>query len=217
MTIRTRHHHAKGMLPEPGRHHSGYRRYDAPAVVELTRIRTLADAGVQLSRVRELLVAGEDEFAAAVKDIDRRLRADIRERQRHRERIAQLAAGDSLGLPPEAVAYLDRMRELGFQERLIEIERDSWIPIAGQIPEKASTLMTVKRVPNPTISPRSLTDSADRSTRPSVLPTTAVLRSIERSSRQSTAAPSMLGKPAKPLTNLTASPRAETSLARVKR
>ena len=41
----------------------------------------LADAGVPLSRVRELLAAGEHEFAAAVEDIDRRLRAEIRERQ----------------------------------------------------------------------------------------------------------------------------------------
>jgi hypothetical protein len=28
--------------------------------------------------------------------------------------IGRLAAGDSLALPPEAVAYLRRMRELGF-------------------------------------------------------------------------------------------------------
>ena len=52
------------------------------------------------------------------------------------ERIAQLAAGDSLALPPEAVAYLDRMRELGFRERLIEVERDSWILIAAKMPDE---------------------------------------------------------------------------------
>ena len=84
------------------------------------------------------------EFAAAVEDIDRRLRAEIRERQRHRERIAQLAAGDSLALPPEAVAYLDRMRELGFRERLIEVERDSWILIAAQMPDAVPALMAIK-------------------------------------------------------------------------
>ncbi len=101
VTIRAvRHYHAKGLLPEPERDHSGYRRYDARAVVELIRIRTLAEAGVPLSRVRELLAAGPEEFAAAVDDVDRRLRAEIRERQRHRQRIAQLGAGDSLALPP---------------------------------------------------------------------------------------------------------------------
>jgi DNA-binding transcriptional MerR regulator len=140
-----RHYHAKGLLPEPERDHSGYRRYDAAAVVELVKIRTLADAGVPLSRVRELLTAGDSQFAGAVEDIDRRLRAEIRERQRHRERIAKLAAGDSLALPPEVTTYLDRMRELGFRQRLIEVERDSWILIAAQMPEAVPDLMAIKR------------------------------------------------------------------------
>jgi DNA-binding transcriptional MerR regulator len=145
VTVRAvRHYHAKGLLPEPERDHSGYRRYDAAAVVELIRIRTLADAGVPLSRVRELLAAGDDEFQAAVHDVDRRLRAEIRERQRHRQQIAQLTAGDSLALPPEAVAYLDRMRQLGFRERLIEIERDSWILITAQMPDKVPAFMAIK-------------------------------------------------------------------------
>jgi DNA-binding transcriptional MerR regulator len=146
VTIRAvRHYHAKGLLPEPARNSSGYRCYDAGAVVELIRIRTLAEAGVPLSRVRELLAAGEEEFAAAVADVDRRLRAEIRERQRHRERIAQLAAGESLALPAEVVAYLDRMRELGFRERLIEIERDSWILMAASMPQEVPALMVIKR------------------------------------------------------------------------
>ncbi|MCZ2820704.1 MerR family transcriptional regulator [Modestobacter sp. VKM Ac-2977] len=146
VTVRAvRHYHVTGLLPEPERDSSGYRRYDAAAVVELIRIRTLAEAGVPLSRVRELLVAGEEEFAAAVEAVDRRLRAEIRQRQRHRARIAQLAAGDSLVLPPEAVAYLDRMHEFGFPERLIEIERDSWILIAARMPAEVPTLMAIKR------------------------------------------------------------------------
>jgi DNA-binding transcriptional MerR regulator len=147
VTVRAvRHYHAKGLLPEPERDHSGYRRYDAAAVVQLVRIRILADAGVPLSRVQELLTAGDEEFAAAVDDIDRRLREEIRERRLHRERIAKLAAGDSLALPPEAVAYVERMRELGFPERLIEVERDSWILIAAQMPEAVTSLMQIKQV-----------------------------------------------------------------------
>ena len=145
VTVRAvRHYHAKGLLPEPERDHSGYRRYNAAAVVELIRIRTLAHAGVPLSRVRELLTAGDEEFAVALDEIDRRLRAEIRERQRHRVQIGQLAAGDSLVLPPEAVAYLDRMREFGFPQRVIEIERDSWILIAAQIPDQVPAFMAIK-------------------------------------------------------------------------
>lgn len=146
VTVRTvRHYHAKGLLPEPQRDHSGYRRYDATAVADLIKVRTLAEAGVPLSRVQELLVASETEFAAAVEGIDRRLRAEIRDRRRHRVHIAQLAAGDSLVLPPEAVDYLDRLRALGFTERFIGGERDAWILVAAQLPERMPLYMAMKQ------------------------------------------------------------------------
>jgi DNA-binding transcriptional MerR regulator len=140
-----RHYHAKGLLPEPERDHSGYRRYDAHDVVELIKIRILADAGVPLARVAELLAADGEEFSAGVADIDRRLRAEIREHQRHRERIAKLVAGESLALPPEAVAYLDRLRELGIPELMIGGERDAWILVAAQLPDHMSFYMTMKQ------------------------------------------------------------------------
>ena len=114
-------------------------------MVELIRIKTLAEAGVPLSRVQELLAADEEEFAAAIEEIDRRLRAEIQERQRQRERVAGLAAGDNLALPPEAVAYLDRLRELEVPERAIDMERDAWILVAAQIPAQMPALMALKR------------------------------------------------------------------------
>lgn len=145
VTVRAvRHYHAKGLLPEPERDHSGYRRYDATAVVDLIRIRILADAGVPLSRVKELLAAGDEDFKKAVDEIDKRLRLEIRERQRHRERIARLVHGDGLALPPEAVAYLERMRELGIPERMIEGERDAWIIVAARQPQSMATFIRSK-------------------------------------------------------------------------
>ncbi|MFI7387260.1 MerR family transcriptional regulator [Streptomyces sp. NPDC049813] len=146
VTVRAvRHYHDKGLLPEPERDHSGYRRYGADTVIELVRIRTLARAGVPLARVRELLRADEEEFAAAVAEIDARLRAEIRARQRHRERIARLAAGDSLALPPEVVEYLDRLRALGVDERIVEVERDGWIPLVARSPRRVPEWMARKR------------------------------------------------------------------------
>ncbi|SEF37511.1 DNA-binding transcriptional regulator, MerR family [Amycolatopsis pretoriensis] len=146
VTVRAvRHYHAKGLLPEPERDHSGYRRYDAGAVVELIRIRTLAEAGVPLSRVRELLQAGDEEFGAAVTDIDKRLRAEIRQRQRHRERIRRLASGDSLALPAEVVQILDRLRTLGVDERIVRVERDGWILLAAHSPERIPEWAARKR------------------------------------------------------------------------
>ena len=145
VTVRAvRHYHARGLLAEPERDHSGYRSYDAAAVVELIKIRTLAEAGVPLARVRELLVADEAEFAAAVEQIDRRLRAEIRDRQRHRQRIAQLAAGDSPVLPPAVVDYLDQLRARGATEEMIAPERDAWILMAARWPERIPAMMAAK-------------------------------------------------------------------------
>ena len=145
VTVRAvRHYHQIGLLPEPERDASGYRSYGATAVVQLIKIRTLADAGVPLSQVGALLDADEATFAEAVTRIDTRLRGDIKRLQTNRKQIAQLAAGDSLLLPPEVVAYLDRLRELGVSERMVQGERDGWILIAARWPDRIPEWMPDK-------------------------------------------------------------------------
>ena len=145
VTVRAvRHYHQVGLLPEPERDASGYRSYGALAVVQLTKIRTLADAGVPLAKVGELLEADEETFAGAVQGIDKRLRGEIKRLQTNRKQIAQLAAGDSLVLPPEVVAYLDRLRELGVSDRMVESERDGWILIAARWPDRIAEWMPEK-------------------------------------------------------------------------
>lgn len=146
VTVRAvRHYHKVGLLPEPERDHSGYRSYDAAAVVRLIRIRTLAGAGVPLARVQELLDAGPEEFTRGVQEIDKDLRAEIRRLQQARARIASLAAGESLALPESVVGYLDRLRGLGVEERYIALERDAWIMIAAQVPDLIDDMITSKR------------------------------------------------------------------------
>jgi DNA-binding transcriptional MerR regulator len=146
VTVRAvRHYHQMGLLPEPERDASGYRKYGALAVVELIKIRTLAEAGVPLSQVGELLKADEASFADAVKAIDRRLRGEIKRLQTNRKQIARLAAGDSLVLPPEVVAYLDRLRELGVSEGMVEGERAGWILIAARWPDRIPEWMADKQ------------------------------------------------------------------------
>ena len=126
VTVRAvRHYHRRGLLAEPARDRSGYRRYGADAVIALIRIRTLADAGVPLARIDELMRADAVEFARAVTQIDTALEARIAQLSRHRERIAQLADGDRLFLPDDAVAVLDDLRALGVSERSVRIERDA--------------------------------------------------------------------------------------------
>ncbi|MFS0701468.1 MerR family transcriptional regulator [Cellulomonas sp. 179-A 4D5 NHS] len=147
VTVRAvRHYHHIGLLPEPERDRSGYRTYDAAAVVRLIRIHTLADSGVPLARVRELLDAEPDEFAAGVRAIDRELQAEVRRLQATRRRLARLAAGDHLALPQCVVDYLDRVRALGVDEAYIEMERDSWIMVAAQVPDQIDAIMAQKHV-----------------------------------------------------------------------
>ena len=136
-TVRAvRHYHQVGLLAEPERNRSGYRTYDAAAVVQLIRIRTLAEAGVPLAKVQKLLDAGDEEFRRGVEEIDKELRAEIRRLQEHRKRIARLAAGESLALPQSVVGYLLRLRGLGVDERYIELERDAWIMVAARVPDQ---------------------------------------------------------------------------------
>lgn len=145
VTVRAvRHYHQIGLLAEPERNHSGYRTYDAAAVVRLIRIHTLADAGVPLARVQELLDAGPDEFADGIQEIDKVLRADIRRLQANRQRIAKLAAGDHLALPKSVIGYLDRLRGLGVEERYVVLERDAWIIIAAQAPHLIDAIIAKK-------------------------------------------------------------------------
>src|SRR5687767_12774072 len=121
VTVRAvRHYHQIGLLPEPERDAAGYRRYGATAVVSLIKIRTLANGGVPLSQIGQMLEADAPTFAAAVQRIDSRLREEIERLETSRKQIAQLTAGDGLALPPEVTSYLDRLRDLGVAERIVE-------------------------------------------------------------------------------------------------
>jgi len=145
VTVRAvRHYHQIGLLPEPERDASGYRRYGARAVVSLIKIRTLARAGVPLSAIGEMLEADAPAFADAVQRIDGALRDEIERLELSRKQIGQLAAGDSLALPPEVTAYLDRLREIGVPERMIEGERDGWILVTARWPAHISEIMPSK-------------------------------------------------------------------------
>ncbi|NAZ76529.1 MerR family DNA-binding transcriptional regulator [Kineococcus sp. T13] len=139
-----RHYHRIGLLPEPDRDRSGYRSYDAAAVVRLIRIHVLASAGVPLAQVEDLLDAGAEEFAEGVREIDARLRAEVRRLQGTRRRLARLAAGEQLALPASVVGYLDRLRGLGVQERYIEKERDAWIVLAARMPDRIDAIIADK-------------------------------------------------------------------------
>jgi DNA-binding transcriptional MerR regulator len=145
VTVRAvRHYHHIGLLPEPERDASGYRRYGAMAVVSLIKIRTLANAGVPLSQIAELLQADAAAFAESVRRIDDQLRDEVERLEASRKQIAQLAAGDSLLVPAEVACYLDRLRQIGASERIVAGERDGWILVAARWPDQIREWMPSK-------------------------------------------------------------------------
>lgn len=140
-----RHYHRRGLLEEPPRDSSGYRRYSAQHAIDLVKIKTLADAGVPLSRIKELLAANPDRFAAAIAEIDSNLRERARELRRTRERIARLSAGDRLFVSAEVGDFLDRLVELGVSQRSVQMERDLWILMQSVSPKQAAIWLADKR------------------------------------------------------------------------
>src|SRR5262249_38394658 len=107
-------------------------------------IRTLASAGVPLSQIGQMLDADSSAFAETIQKIDGHLRDEIERLETSRKQIAQLAAGDSLALPPEVVCYLDRLREIGASERVVEAERDAWILVTARWPGFIREIMASK-------------------------------------------------------------------------
>ncbi len=78
--------HEYGLLPEPERDESGYRRYDANALVVLGRITRLRAAGLSLQAIQPLLTAddGGASLRAALQDLDESLVDEIEQLQRRR-------------------------------------------------------------------------------------------------------------------------------------
>lgn len=140
-----RHYHERGLLPEPDRDSSGYRRYTAQDAIDLIKIRTLADAGVPLARVKDLLAGDPDALTASITEIDRTLRNRITQLRRTRDQLAQLRGGDRLFVSPEVADYLDALRELGVSDRHIHLERDGWILMQTASPEDAAEWIAEKR------------------------------------------------------------------------
>ncbi|KJK44339.1 MerR family transcriptional regulator [Lentzea aerocolonigenes] len=138
-----RHYHKVGLLEEPARDHSGYRRYSAQDAIDLVKIRTLAEAGVPLARVEELLKAGEEEFATSITEIDEALRRRQEEIERARERVVRLRQGE-LFLTAEAAAMVEKLRKIGVSERGITMEREVWVLMQAVAPEEAAVWLADK-------------------------------------------------------------------------
>lgn len=140
-----RHYHRRGLLAEPSRDASGYRRYTAEHAIQLIKVRTLAEAGVPLARIKELLASNADQFSTAMSEIDRTLQARIDRLQQLRERIAQLDTGERLFVSADVADFLDQLRELGISHRGLRVERDMWILMQAASPVNVQSWIVEKR------------------------------------------------------------------------
>ncbi|MFJ9624583.1 MerR family transcriptional regulator [Streptomyces sp. NPDC101181] len=101
-TLKTvRHYHKLGLLAEPERSPSGYKRYNVRHLVRLMGIRRLSDLGVPLSDI-PTVAAADERSKEVLRALDAELAANIERQQRmRRELAAVLEDGASLDLPAE--------------------------------------------------------------------------------------------------------------------
>lgn len=136
VTVKTvRHYHRLGLVDEPERDGSGYRRYGSPDMLRLVQVRTLAGAGVPLAEIGGLLDADPERFASALDDVERRLTDRIEELVARRAVLHRLAAGDRLLLPERACVALDRFAELGFSAGYVALQQEALILARALVPE----------------------------------------------------------------------------------
>lgn len=101
-TRAVRHYHSIGLLPEPERDSSGYRRYGGRDVVALVRIVRLRAIGMPLPQIAERMhKAGADDVSlpAALRALADELDAEISGLARARDRLRELAESTTFEQP----------------------------------------------------------------------------------------------------------------------
>lgn len=142
VTVRTvRHYHHSGLLDEPDRDESGYRRYGAAHLIRLLRVRALAEIGLPLARIAHLLDAPRAELAACLEELDAELALQAERIARHRALIADLRDTDPR-LPPQLHAISARLSGAGLPESAIAAERDALL-LAEAMREKGEDTWTI--------------------------------------------------------------------------
>ena len=142
VTIKTvRHYHKLGLVAEPERDSSGYRRYGSDDLLRLVQVRTLAAAGVQLADISTLLDADAERFAAALTGVEQQLTDRIEDLTARRDTLHRLADDRAL-LPDRACAVLDRMPGLGFDPGYVAGQREALVLFRALVPEGFDSFVT---------------------------------------------------------------------------
>lgn len=136
VTIKTvRHYHRLGLVAEPDRDTSGYRRYGSADLFRLVQVRTLAEAGVPLAEIEDLLDAEPEQFAARMTEVDRRLSERIDALRERQLTLHRLSDGDRALLSDRACSALARFTAYGFGPEFVDSVRESLILLRAITPE----------------------------------------------------------------------------------
>lgn len=135
-----RFYHSIGLLAEPARDTSGYRRYSAGDAIALLKVRALAQAGIPLARIPALLTSNAVDRTAAIDQIDRDLEQHIARLQETRRRLRGLTDPEPQ-LPSGVAAYLDLLGQIGLSREWIGMEEDLWLLAFATDPHAAAALL----------------------------------------------------------------------------
>lgn len=143
VTVKTvRHYHKLGLLDEPQRDSSGYRRYGSAELLRLVQTRTLAAAGVPLADIGPLLDSERKSLAEELVWVERRLSARIAELTEQRRILRRLTSGDHMLLPAHAVKMLEGMPTLGFTPQDVQTARESFVLARALVPDRFDDYLT---------------------------------------------------------------------------
>lgn len=134
-----RFYHSIGLLAEPARDASGYRRYGAPDAIALLKARALAEAGVPLAQIPALLTADPADRAVTIEKIDHDLERRITQLQETRRHLN--TAVHEAELPPGVAPYLELLVRIGLSPAWVEMERDLWLLAFATDPDTAAALL----------------------------------------------------------------------------
>jgi DNA-binding transcriptional MerR regulator len=126
-TRAVRHYHAVGLLAEPARDSSGYRRYTAADLIALVRITRLRALGVPVARIAERIGRDDDApLAPWIGELADDLDAEITRLTAMRDTVRRLAETRGLESPGEQLAQALRASgHLGEEDHLPTQERDA--------------------------------------------------------------------------------------------
>ena len=121
-----RHYHQLGLLAEPERDESGYRRYGPQHLIRLVRIRRLRSVGMPLERIAASLGAESPDIdiASTLRSLADEIEQQIERLADLRARVLDIAAAGSLSDP--AATWEAELRRQGVLERSTEL------PVAEQ-------------------------------------------------------------------------------------